>query len=1001
MAPSVNLMATTGELRPELLRALDVDGSIDILCGPPGLLAESYLGLASLARAPGDRPPISTTANYRTALLADLGRSLDRLPQTHEWEGLIRRWISRLALADARVWLAQRDPVFPRVVSRTERTVLLTAPVGVEGELKFELTGGAHNEVRAWCIDRIERAADISRDVLAVLRQSWAGALLTPEEMYLKILYEYFASTLTGLDRETDPNPMLEWLTDFQLEAYHFAKGILRRHGGVFLADVVGLGKTYIAMALLRHLHDRYGHDAVVIAPPAVMPAWEQLAAEHRVPLQIVSIGKLEDLDKFGDREVLVIDESHNFRNATTRRHEVINQWLRPRGEPSAKQVLLLSATPQNNDAKDVLHQLRFFPDNYARLPFRGENLDEWFQSVRGQPQELAKLLQHVVVRRTRTFIKAAYPKATLRVPLPGGGHASKPLAFPKRVSGAEQTLRYVLDGRADGSHIYDRTMSGLERMHYPLHGLGLYVTESHREHKAVANLRRSGPGLRGLYKVLLLKRLESSLFAFSRSIDRLQARLDAAIVALQQGRVLAHGDEVVEEEDDGAATTVPPFIDAALFDKRLLLMHLQEDRATVQRMKDDVEFLALDDDPKLDRLVQWLTARPPREHRTIVFTQFTDTATYIAEHLGQRFGRTETASGSSPRRFVLTRRFSPRSNRADVASEDEIDLLVSTDALSEGVNLQDADTLINFDIHWNPVRLIQRAGRIDRIGSENEEIMIASFLPERGLERNLGIEQVLRRRIDEFLQVFGEDSRVLPSDDAPDVDQMVSAYTGAALEDSDAGDDMDALSRHVNRILALRRDDPARFETIAQLRAGRRSASVLPRPGAAATRVGWYWRFWQADSRGGVSPLDDIAGLDEFYEHAGAGAAAEEPADLGDLAEQARAAFEAEAQTFIGQRSHPRLSAAEDWVFQRLSDYMVVCIPTQRELVEALQRWVTTGQAKAVLQREARVWKKQNLAAAPVFHELRSLVGRFPGSDEPLGEPEFVGLVVGRTGAR
>ncbi|MBK6580446.1 MAG: SWF/SNF helicase family protein, partial [Sandaracinaceae bacterium] len=300
--------------------------------------------------------------------------------------------------------------------------------------------------------------------------------------------------------------------------------------------------------------------------------------------------------------------------------------------------------------------------------------------------------------------------------------------------------------------------------MSYPLHGLGLYIREGHETDPRLSNLRRAGRGLRGLYKVLLLKRIESSLHAFACSTGRLLARLNAAIEALQRGEVLARGDELFEDqEDDAAGAGEHEALPARLFDQRRLLADLQADRRAVRDMIDDVELLQTEPDPKIARLRRFLAERAPRSHRTIVFTQFAETAEALRRALGDEFGRTVMVMGSTGGRSAIVRRFSPRSNRQALAPQEEIDLLISTDALSEGVNLQDADTLINYDLHWNPVRLIQRAGRIDRIGSENDQIVVASFLPERGLEQNLGIEAVLRRRIDEFLKVFGEDSRVLP----------------------------------------------------------------------------------------------------------------------------------------------------------------------------------------------------------------------------------------------
>ncbi|MBN2798636.1 MAG: hypothetical protein JXX28_05755 [Deltaproteobacteria bacterium] len=992
-------LVSAGELRVELLDLLDAVSPLEVLVSPPGVLPGRYEGQSELASAPGRLLSASQQQAWRDRLLGAFAEQLDRLPQSVENEALLHRWLGRLRDGDAQVRGALRQPGFTRAISRPDATLLTAGPIGLTlDEPQFALTGAAHQQVRQWCEARLADATDLSPEVLGVIRDSWAGDAISPEDLYYKVLYEYFAATLHALDRETDPNPMLEWLTEFQKEAYHFAKGILRRFGGVFLADVVGLGKTWIAMALLRHLAERYDRHAVVIAPPSVLPAWEDLAREHRVSLAMVSLGKLSDLDRHRDREVLVVDESHNFRNLKTSRHQTIQRWLRPDGQPSSRQVLLLSATPQNNRPEDVLHQLGFFPDNYAALPYQGESLEDWFRTSGSRPDELAGLLQHVVVRRTRGFIREAWPEARLKRRLADGSVQEVPLVFPERVSGPDQILRYRLDGRADGG-LYDHILTQLAAMRFPLHGLGLYLRDEDKDRAEVQGLRRAGQGVRGLYKVLLLKRLESSLTAFYQSVLRLKGKLDAAIEAYHQGKVLIHDDEVTDAEgEDEVDASWENRLPLRWFNKEDLGRALIHDHRAVSELLLRVEGLLLRADPKVERLRQWFAARLPKNHRTIVFTQFADTAEYLGKVLGTAYGATEVVSGRSGSRRTILRRFAPLAHREEVPRDEQIDLLISTDALSEGVNLQDADTLINYDLHWNPVRLIQRAGRIDRIGSPNDQILVASFLPEKGLEEKLGLEAVLRRRIDEFLRVFGEDSRVLPEEEIPDAEEMRSAYTGEALERADEVDDIDALSRHANRILALRRSDPERFESIEDLRPGRRAVSRGTGSPVVITRAGWLWQFWQGAEGGEVVPLDVLQGMERLYRHAQAGVGPlQEPVAVASWVESAREAFSLTAEEVRAQRERPRLSKVEDWVREQLRAYRDLCSASRRPLVDELTRWVDAGQASALLQRRARRWRGTSLPPVSVFDEVRVLAGRFPLNEEPLGEVEVTGVVVGR----
>lgn len=1003
-------LLVTGELRVAILELLaSADVNADVVLGAPGL-TDAFPGRTRIVTSPGHQLSIDLAAAYRSIVLRSFAGQVDALPQTRDNEDLIRLWMGMLETGDRRVLHFARRTLFSRLLSYPDRTLVSPAPIDSstlqsEHELSFELSGEAHEDARAW-FERLAAASDdISDEVLELLKASWAGALVDPVDLYCKTLIDYFWTIIEGMDQEGDANPMLGYLTEFQVKAYEYAKGVLRRYGGVFLADVVGLGKTFIGMALLRHLQDRYDEHAVVIAPPSVCPAWDELAREHRVNLVTVSIGKLDDLSLYEDREVLLIDESHNFRNRGTQRHGRIQQWLRPDGAPSWRKVILLSATPQNNDPVDVKHQLAFFPDNYARLPYRGESLDDWFASVRSRQADLADLLQHVVVRRTRRFITAAYPDAKLRLRTGRGLYEEVPLVFPRRISGEEQCLRYSID-RAYGGGLYRDILATLEAMDHALYGLALYVLPEYADDSRVQGVCRAGRSLRGLYKVLVLKRLESSVFAFRKTLERLQVRLQTALRRLEKGLVRVRQTVPVRlgidtSDDLGIEPTIDREVDvpAELFDMRRLREGLGADLDRVSGLLARVSRLGADNDAKLARLRSWLSSRPPREHRTIVFTQFADTANYLGSAVAQAFGRTLVVTGSSGNALRAARRFAPRANRVDVAPDDQLDLLLSTDALSEGVNLQDADTMINYDLHWNPVRLIQRAGRIDRIGSTNDEIWIASFLPEAGLESRLGLEQVLRARSQEFIAVFGEDAAVLPTDELLNDEIAMRAYTGIALDEHDSDDELDGLSRHIERLHGFRKREPERYNRCLDMRAGRRSISASTLAPLTATRVAWYWRFWRQKA-GELEAISDQLGLDELFRHAEAGAAnlPETPwlNTVRDFVETARERFGPDAAEFREQRTHPRLRPVEQWVLDSLHRYRRDALASEVPFLKELEDWLREGHAKIQVARMGRVWRREKLPPATVVRELRPLYQRFPPVHEELPEAEVVFTALG-----
>jgi superfamily II DNA or RNA helicase len=994
-------IAVPGELRAALLALFESDRDhLDVVSAAPGLLPSGWAGHADLARAPSQVLSMETATAHREALLHFLAADVDRLPMSDEWWELIQTWIDALRAGGPRIRYLERDLVHTRAVCRGEETYVPGGPLGAAGsehDLDLVLSGREHERARAWAQGLFERAEDMTGDVERILVESWAGDMLTPEDLYLKVLAEYFEPMLNEMDVGADDNPMLERLTDFQRSAYQAAKGILRRYGGVFLADVVGLGKTYIAMALISWLERTYDQRAVVIAPPKVLDQWRVLAEEFRVDLQRVSMGKLDDLEHYSRREVVVIDESHNFRNRSTLRYETLDRWLRPDGI-ATRRVLLLSATPQNNAPEDVQRQLALFPDTAARLPYAGESLDDFFRRVRAGEANLSELLTHVLVRRTRRFIQENYPDATVTQVGDDGQPKEVPLEFPERVSGDAQCLRYRID-EAYGGGLYEHVMGTLRDMHYPLHDLLEYVAPENLDDPRLAGLRQAGRSIRGLYRILLLKRLESSVHAFRISLSRLCAKLETSLERLtQQGVVeLRRRPDQVDEEGDELGETIA--LEAELFNREALAAAIAGDLESVRALERAVDH-ETGHDAKVDRLREYLAARPPAQHRTLIFTSFNDTAEYLRDQLGQTHGRTAYVSGSTGGVLETAARFAPRAMRAEVAPEDQLDLLISTDVLSEGINLQDADTLINYDLHWNPVRLIQRAGRIDRIGSVHEEIHIASFMPERGLEAGLGLETVLRRRIQEFLEVFGGDSAVLPAEELPDPDRAIPAYTGEAFIEAERADETDGMSRHFERLNALRRQDPERLEELRAMRPGKRAASTHLAPAIAAYRLGWFWTFyeWPTDLRGTATPLaNDLRGLDALHGHARSDAA-ERPdhSRFSPLVAEARADFEKKAEVLRQQRTRPQLSPAEQFILRKLDEYRMLVPAAQRPRVEEVHRWVMSGRQNLRLRRLGRQWQRIGLHASGVFQETLALHRRFPPGDEELGEIELSGIVVG-----
>jgi hypothetical protein len=467
---------------------------------------------------------------------------------------------------------------------------------------------------------------------------------------------------------------------------------------------------------------------------------------------------------------------------------------------------------------------------------------------------------------------------------------------------------------------------------------------------------------------------------------------LEEALQSHDRGFVLLAGETVDDEagEDEPLDRSLP----VSLFDDARFLKAMREDHIEVKRLLSMVEGLDATTDAKVHRLMAFLERRPPGKHKVLIFSQFVDTVNYVADAVRAKYPDVAVATGADSQALNRARQFSPRSNRYTLKHGDrEASALISTDVLSEGVNLQDADTLINYDLHWNPVRLIQRAGRIDRIGSEHEEIEVASFLPESELEAGLGLEEVLRRRIREFIEVFGEDSQVLPEDASPQEDKMLRAYSGEGmdLEQDESDSELDALSKHQEQLLSLRRDSPDEYSRIMALRNGRFATVEGGGTDIAASRVGSFWYFWTTRDGEGAEVSARHA-FDSFQLNT-----RQAQANLTGISTGwkklglVETRFHAAADMLRLQQSQPRLSPSMVAAVKSLEQYLDSCPVARRHLAQTVLEGARARAGHPTLERSAHRWRKDRLGPAIVFAECKRLLESVRSPSEELGDPVVV----------
>jgi superfamily II DNA/RNA helicase len=619
-------------------------------------------------------------------------------------------------------------------------------------------------------------AVDINEKYIETINtKTWLNTDITPYELYLKLLYEYFKDELNQ-SAEVFSNYLPEnfMKLEYQEQAVLNAKKILEEYGGVFVADVVGLGKTYIATLLAGQIDGR----TLVIAPPALLDkdnpgSWKNAFADFGIPASFESIGKLDDiLDKGVEKfKNIIIDEAHRFRTETNITYEKLAEICR------GKRVILVTATPYNNSPKDILSEIKLFQNSkkstipnlpdiegfFSRLDKKLEILDkqkgseEYLRVVKENSKEIReKVLRYLMVRRTRTEIIKYF----------GSDLIKQNLRFPEVAAPAP--LYYELNEEED--KIFTTTMEMLARdFKYARYTPLLYLEKdlNHLEEQAQKNMGK-------FMKILLIKRLESSFFAFKNSIGRFIRSYKLFIREFDQefekGNVYTSKKyinkifEYLENDNDEA---VQQLIDSGKADK---FKNSDFKPEFIEILKSDLVILEdiqklwakVTRDPKLNALLKVLSTNELlKSNKIILFSESKETAEYITEHINQAYKNQALCfsggSGEGVREIVI-KNFDAKAKNP----KDDYRILVATEVLSEGVNLHRSNIVINYDIPWNPTRMMQRVGRINRVDTKFDMIYTFNFFPTKQSNDEIKLKEAAESKINAFLTLLGGDAALL-----------------------------------------------------------------------------------------------------------------------------------------------------------------------------------------------------------------------------------------------
>ena len=746
--------------------------------------------------------PLAARARMRRALNdqdQDLRFERDHLGFTAEVDAAARRLVE---------WLGAANVEVRRLEGR-----FLHGKAFVVGERSHGVVAGSSNFTYAGLATNLELnlgnyAPHVVAQVQEWFDELWGDAVAydlaamfearfephSPQLVYLRMLWERYGDELQA-EADAEGAPQIH-LTAFQTDGLWRARRVLEERNGVLIADEVGLGKTYLAGELIREAALDRRQRVLVITPATLRDGpWRAFQFEHNLPMELVSYEELMadirlnpdhatapklSARNINDYAMVVIDEAHNLRNPATQRAHALRQLLA--GSPP-KQLVMLTATPVNNSLWDLYHLLGYFLRNDAAFADAGIRSlrDHFARAVALNPDDLTPehlfdILDAVAVRRTRSFVKRFYPNDTVRI-----GGVETHIVFPTpRVRKVTYDLDAVLPG------FFDRFAIALdpdaEAGDSGVLTLARYVPSRYRLDRDVDAYEMQ---LAGLLRSGLLKRFESSPFAFAQTCARMAASHDAFLSLLEQGRVgtgdvladwmAADTDDMDNRQRDAHLDhLIGTTHDAAEYDVEQLRDDVARDIDLLRRFEAESRTVTRADDPNLAALVAELAviaaeaeaegigAEDVRDRRKVlIFSYYADTVDWIIEHLeavshtDERLaayrGRITSVSGGSgavDKESVLWG-FAPRTTDApDGLNGDLYDVVVATDVLAEGVNLQQARHIINYDLPWNPMRLVQRHGRIDRIGSRHAEVFLRCVFPDTRLDDLLGLEERLHRKI-------------------------------------------------------------------------------------------------------------------------------------------------------------------------------------------------------------------------------------------------------------
>ncbi len=702
-----------------------------------------------------------------------------------------------------------------------------------------------------------------------LLSESTVGdELFSPYQTYIKTLYELYKDELEDIELSEGDDAEFD-LFAFQMKNVQALLRRLKKYGVAMLADSVGLGKTFTAIEVIKqYQNSESGRQRVeVICPKSLVEQWKQEAMTQGIELHPITlqnkeqIKKQKKLDDIANVTLFVIDESHNLKNRASKRFDQIVQWIK--NNPKSR-VLLLTATPINNQLTDITNQILLGAKGRADIftitttkNNQVETIDfnqaiENLKKKIGQDikkdgtidyeyirQVMSPILRAFVVRQTRQGIQREYGGLMMgdeRKEFPDVIPEVKKYSFTQEMSQQIQDLtsdtldlhkiyslkpQVIVENTKNLLHPIDQIeklelgepfdsknspvffvyqiilLLGFLPYRWRLYQTKFYgktrkqikdlnLTESAKESKSLF-LQLS---IYGILRTMFLKRMESSVNALKKSLETYKRKLDVFERGIEVGNIVSVKDlQKIEEQLEMQSEEYD--IDEVDIDEESVVDTIEENKYNVEALKKDIaiekELISIlekqmsileKDDIKLKsfaKLLDKIVENDINKGKVLVFSFYADTVKYLEENLlkyTDKFNKDNVAFLTSKNKKdveEIVGKFAPKAKNYKLASdEEELSCLISTDVLSEGQNLQDCGVLVNYDLHWNPVRMIQRNGRVNRLGTEYDSVYIYNLSPEKNIEEHLKLIESLEKKINLIKNTIGTDTPVLDEEENP-----------------------------------------------------------------------------------------------------------------------------------------------------------------------------------------------------------------------------------------